>query len=134
MKYLESQISLLLCTDAQALFEFQNSHCIMTFTDLSSLTDQATIGTHLSSAPKKSISTKLAANPSPKAQNVQAGSGDLCFSTDTLVDEVLKTFQEQKVEVRQFLVLRYDVESYLNEGARDWPIIFSTRERLVNGD
>ena len=55
----------------------------------------------------------------PKAQNVQAGSGDLCFLTDTPVDEVLKTFQEQKVDVRQFLVLRYDFESYLGERARD---------------
>ncbi|KAF6232341.1 hypothetical protein HO173_009446 [Letharia columbiana] len=69
--------------------------------------------------PKKSISTKLAANSGPKAQNVQTGNGDLCFLTDTPVDEVLKTFQEQKVDVRQFLVLRYDVESYLGERARD---------------
>lgn len=55
----------------------------------------------------------------PKAQNVQAGSGDLCFRTDAPVDEVLKTFQEQKVDVRQSLVLRYDIKSYLNERARD---------------
>ncbi|CAF9932152.1 hypothetical protein IMSHALPRED_008815 [Imshaugia aleurites] len=35
----------------------------------------------------------------PKAQNVQPGSGDLCFLTDTPVDEVLKAFREQKMEI-----------------------------------
>lgn len=48
----------------------------------------------------------------PKAQNVQAGSGDLCSLTNTPVDEVLRTFQGQKVEVDQFLFyLRCNIES-----------------------
>ena len=48
----------------------------------------------------------------PKAQNVQPGSGDLCFLTDTPVDDVLKTFREQKMEVRRTLSRRYDFESF----------------------
>lgn len=99
----------------------------MTFTDLSSLTGQTTIGTHLSSASKKSVSTKL-------AQNVHTGNGDLCFLIDTPVDGVLKTFQEQKVNACQILFLRYEIKSCLGVGARGWSIIFSTRERLVSGD
>ena len=35
----------------------------------------------------------------PKAQNVQPGSADLCFLTDSNVEEALKAFQEAKVEV-----------------------------------
>lgn len=35
----------------------------------------------------------------PKAQNVQPGSGDLCFLTDKKVDDVLEAFQTKGVEV-----------------------------------
>lgn len=48
----------------------------------------------------------------PKAQNVQPGSGDLCFLTDTPMDQVLGTFQEQDMEVRLFHSSRYEIESY----------------------
>lgn len=42
---------------------------------------------------------KSGAEFEPKAQTVQPGSGDLCFVTDTSVDEVLASFKQKKVEV-----------------------------------
>lgn len=35
----------------------------------------------------------------PKAQNVQTGSADLCFITDSPVDEVLKTLKSRDIHV-----------------------------------
>ncbi|GAA84760.1 hypothetical protein AKAW_02874 [Aspergillus luchuensis IFO 4308] len=35
----------------------------------------------------------------PKAQNVMPGSADLCFLTDTKVDNVLKALEEAKIDV-----------------------------------
>ncbi|CAF9908490.1 MAG: hypothetical protein ALECFALPRED_004656 [Alectoria fallacina] len=65
----------------------------------------------------------------PKAQNVQPGSGDLCFLTDTPVDGVLKTFQEQKIEVGQVPSL-----TILSKEARDRSIICGGCERLGGGN
>ncbi|RDH29273.1 glyoxalase domain-containing protein 5 [Aspergillus welwitschiae] len=35
----------------------------------------------------------------PKAENVMPGSADLCFLTDTKVENVLKAFEEAKIDV-----------------------------------
>ncbi|RMY24381.1 hypothetical protein D0867_01424 [Hortaea werneckii] len=40
----------------------------------------------------------------PKAQNVQPGSGDLCFTTEHPIEKVLTTWQAAGVEVKQPLV------------------------------
>lgn len=39
----------------------------------------------------------------PKAQHVQPGSEDLCFITDHPIDEVLKSWQSNNIEVRHLL-------------------------------
>jgi len=42
---------------------------------------------------------KRGAEFEPKAQNVQSGSGDLCFVTETPVEEVLEGFKAKGIEV-----------------------------------
>lgn len=54
----------------------------------------------------------------PKAQNVQPGSADLCFLTETNVDQVLQALREAGIEVKVLgILLRLCAES-LNVGPR----------------
>lgn len=96
----------------------------MYLTEPSSLTDQGYNRHALVFGSQKINLHQLGREFEPKAQNVQAGSGDLCFLTDTPVEEVLKTFQEHKLEVRHFFAVFTSPKAVPRKGGRDRSIIF----------